>query len=714
MKRTQEPSIEELLRISEVLGLQENKRRCIENLGLGGLAQAGAATQQQRLPQSIAAQLAFESSPLTMIVDALDASRMATGREMSIDDILNLTVSRQFPSSTANMLLNSLVNVDQNNEMPSAGLSVNVPDLSRPADALDSNLFDWSALAGAGGTSGGGSTSVADDFGNRHQSQDKRGGGRKSDIDDAWAMMPGNLDDMWSEGTGGSTPMESVLSDATLLHKGNMASSGFLTNDNYQWFRSDKVRDSDGTSGSARNRPAPTRPIRKAAVKAGWRKYGQKRLTNNMVRSYYRCSTPGCNVKRQVVTSSDYGGTAQMRTTGEHNHEYGPSSFDEGFTGSQSVQGSQGGSQSVQEGSQGDKKQGGRQGDTTQGGIEGCGKAEQAGIQADKGGGEEGQRVKERESQAKNEEQRGSEEGKAVQEGREGGEQQGQGDSQAEQDGQLASPPMPAGSNADATEVSADCQNSTTNLKAKSVAETESEAQVKGQQRPIKQCTLNEDSNTASASGATRTEQGRERGTETATVAEAQNCATDAEKSAAGLQAAGAEATRTKEGAGTKAAEETDDESQGDRDIDRKATSKLLESTASIPHPGVMVDAAFTKRLFDCVPAFVVTDPKANHRIVYVSQGFSDLTGYMAADSIGKKMAMLEGCAVNSSFSRNLDKALSGSTSSQVKCLFFRKDKQPFWCMVNVAPVPIPGEPGKITACVSSLFDITAKLKADC
>jgi len=56
----------------------------------------------------------------------------------------------------------------------------------------------------------------------------------------------------------------------------------------------------------------------------GWRKYGQKRLSNNQITSYYRCSVQGCNVKRQVVGSEgDSESVGEVRTFGEHTHADG-------------------------------------------------------------------------------------------------------------------------------------------------------------------------------------------------------------------------------------------------------------------------------------------------------------------------------------------------------------------------------------------------------
>eukprot|EP00658_Telonema_sp_P-2_P022540 TRINITY_DN1900_c0_g1_i3.p1 TRINITY_DN1900_c0_g1~~TRINITY_DN1900_c0_g1_i3.p1 ORF type:complete len:331 (-),score=70.93 TRINITY_DN1900_c0_g1_i3:267-1259(-) len=71
---------------------------------------------------------------------------------------------------------------------------------------------------------------------------------------------------------------------------------------------------------------APGEVNKKAKVKAGWRKYGQKTLKGKdytgmkMLRCYYRCNYPGCQVKKQVETSAWSNETANITINGIHNH----------------------------------------------------------------------------------------------------------------------------------------------------------------------------------------------------------------------------------------------------------------------------------------------------------------------------------------------------------------------------------------------------------
>merc|ERR1711865_919775 len=93
----------------------------------------------------------------------------------------------------------------------------------------------------------------------------------------------------------------------------------------------------NGTQGAGRGQKRKMAPeggaaeeggeeAKKAKGKAVWRKYGQKTLKGKdytgmkMLRCYYRCNHPGCQVKKQVETSAWSNEAANVTIHGIHNH----------------------------------------------------------------------------------------------------------------------------------------------------------------------------------------------------------------------------------------------------------------------------------------------------------------------------------------------------------------------------------------------------------
>ena len=78
---------------------------------------------------------------------------------------------------------------------------------------------------------------------------------------------------------------------------------------------------SDVSQSDQRSQPASFIVDKPAADGYNWRKYGQKQVKGSeFPRSYYKCTHPGCPVKKKVERSLD-GQVTEIIYKGQHNHQ---------------------------------------------------------------------------------------------------------------------------------------------------------------------------------------------------------------------------------------------------------------------------------------------------------------------------------------------------------------------------------------------------------
>lgn len=78
---------------------------------------------------------------------------------------------------------------------------------------------------------------------------------------------------------------------------------------------------SDASQSDNRSQPASLTVDKPADDGYNWRKYGQKQVKGSeFPRSYYKCTTPGCPVKKKVERSLD-GQVTEIIYKGQHNHQ---------------------------------------------------------------------------------------------------------------------------------------------------------------------------------------------------------------------------------------------------------------------------------------------------------------------------------------------------------------------------------------------------------
>ena len=104
----------------------------------------------------------------------------------------------------------------------------------------------------------------------------------------------------------------------------------------------------------------------------------------------------------------------------------------------------------------------------------------------------------------------------------------------------------------------------------------------------------------------------------------------------------------------------------------------------------------------------LITDPgKPDNPIVYVSQGFTSMTGYMSQEALGRPCRFLQGPGTDPAAVTTLREAVRDGRACAVELLNFRKDGTPFWN--NLAISPVKDAAGRVTNFVGVQTDVTAR-----
>ncbi len=108
----------------------------------------------------------------------------------------------------------------------------------------------------------------------------------------------------------------------------------------------------------------------------------------------------------------------------------------------------------------------------------------------------------------------------------------------------------------------------------------------------------------------------------------------------------------------------------------------------------------------------VITDCRQpDNPIVYVNPAFERITGYSAAEVMGRNCRFLHGEEHNQQGTRTLSQAVRDSHEAKVVVRNYRKDGSPFWNELLIAPVR--GEDGAITHFVGVQNDISEQKRAE-
>ncbi len=124
-------------------------------------------------------------------------------------------------------------------------------------------------------------------------------------------------------------------------------------------------------------------------------------------------------------------------------------------------------------------------------------------------------------------------------------------------------------------------------------------------------------------------------------------------------------------------------------------------------------DVDFYRRLLESSPEGVVlVDAQdAGHPVVYVNPGFETLTGYAAADLIGKNLRLLQSDDRDQDARHRLREALAKGETCRVLLRNYRKDGRVFWNETTV--IPLRDADGRITHFAGHHRDAGERLRID-
>ncbi|WP_224335639.1 bacterio-opsin activator domain-containing protein [Haloprofundus halobius] len=115
-----------------------------------------------------------------------------------------------------------------------------------------------------------------------------------------------------------------------------------------------------------------------------------------------------------------------------------------------------------------------------------------------------------------------------------------------------------------------------------------------------------------------------------------------------------------------------------------------------------------TRAMDDASIALCLTDPnRPDNPLIYVNNGFEEVTGYTAEEVVGQNCRFLQGAGTDPETVDQLREAVDEGEHASVELKNYRKDGTPFWNQVEV--VPIRDEDGEIVHFLGTQRDVTER-----
>ena len=125
------------------------------------------------------------------------------------------------------------------------------------------------------------------------------------------------------------------------------------------------------------------------------------------------------------------------------------------------------------------------------------------------------------------------------------------------------------------------------------------------------------------------------------------------------------------------------------------------------------VDAGFYRRLLESSPDGVslIDAENPEHPVIYVNQGFEQLTGYALADLKGRNLRLLQSDDRDQDARHRVREALARQESCRILMRNYRKDGTVFWNEMTI--VPLPDTEGRVTHFAGHHRDAGERLRID-
>lgn len=109
---------------------------------------------------------------------------------------------------------------------------------------------------------------------------------------------------------------------------------------------------------------------------------------------------------------------------------------------------------------------------------------------------------------------------------------------------------------------------------------------------------------------------------------------------------------------------------------------------------------------FDSVMVTKATDDQGGHTVIFVNQGFTDMTGYAAEEVLGQTPGILQGPKTDKALTDRLAEDLRQGRTFHGRTVNYRKDGSAFDIEWKVAPVM---QDGRVTQYLAVQRDISGK-----